>query len=134
MPHDDGGDELSSELTPGARGEVSLEVGESDTAIAHASGDVPVLATPRLVALCEEATVLAIAGSLDPSFTSVGTHVEIDHLAASRVGESVTARAELVEVEGRRLTFEVTVMDAAGELVARSRIRRAVVDRTRFLG
>ncbi len=134
MPHDDGGDELSSELTPGARGEVSLEVGESDTAIAHASGDVPVLATPRLVALCEEATVLAIAGSLDSSFTSVGTHVEIDHLAASRVGESVTARAELVEVEGRRLTFEVTVVDAVGERVARSRIRRAVVDRTRFLG
>jgi predicted thioesterase len=134
MPHDDGGDELSSELTPGARGEVSLEVGESDTAIAHASGDVPVLATPRLVALCEEATVLAIAGSLDPSLTSVGTHVEIDHLAASRVGESVTAQAALVDVEGRRLTFEVTVVDAVGELVARSRIRRAVVDRTRFLG
>ncbi len=99
-----------------------------------ASGDVPVLATPRLVALCEEATVLAIAGSLDPSVTSVGTHVEIDHLAASRVGESVTAQAELVEVEGRRLSFEVTVVDAAGRLVARSRIRRAVVDRTRFLG
>ena len=134
MSHDDGGDEPSSELTLGAGGEVSLEVGELDTAIAHASGNVPVLATPRLVALCEEATVLAIAGSLDPSFTSVGTHVEIDHLAASRVGESVTAQAELVEVEGRRLTFEVTVVDAAGELVARSRIRRAVVDRTGFLG
>ena len=134
MPHDDGGDELSSELTLGARGEVRLEVGESDTAIAHSSGDVPVLATPRLVALCEEATVLAIDGSLDPSSTSVGTRVEIDHLAASRVEESVTAQAELVEVEGRMLTFEVTVVDAAGELVARSRIRRAVVDRTRFLG
>ncbi len=134
MSHDDGGDELSSELTLGARGEVPLEVGESDTAIAHASGDVPVLATPRLVALCEEATVLAIAGCFDSSLTSVGTHVEIDHLAASRVGESVTAQAELVEVEGRRLSFEVTVVDAAGRLVARSRIWRAVVDRTRFLG
>lgn len=100
MPHNDGGDELSSELTLGARGEVPLEVGESDTAIAHASGDVLVLATPRLVALCEEATVLAIAGCFDSSLTSVGTHVEIDHLAASRVGESVTAQAELVEVEG----------------------------------
>ncbi len=134
MPHDDGGDELSSQLTLGAHGDVSLEVGESDTAIAHASGDVPVLATPRLVALCEQATVLAIAGTLDPSFTSVGIQVEIDHLAASRVGEWVTAQAGLVEVEGRRLSFEVTVVDAAGELVARSRIRRAVVDRTRFLG
>lgn len=92
MQYDYGGDELSSELTLGARGEVPLEVGESDTAIAHASGDVPVLATPRLVALCEEATVLVIAGSLDPSLTSVGTHVEIDHLAPSRVGSQSRPR------------------------------------------
>ena len=121
------------ELAPGAQAQVCLEVGESDTAIAYGSGDVPVLATPRVLALCEEATVLAVAGVLDDSDTSVGTHVEVDHLAASKVGETVTARAELVEVDGGRLMFEVTVVSADGNVVARGRIHRAVVDRARFL-
>ena len=121
------------ELTPGTQAPVSHTVDDSDTAIAYGSGDVPVLATPRLVALCEEATVAAVAESLDASTTSVGTRVEIDHVAASRVGDTVTATAELVEVEGRRLMFDVSVVDSGGELLARGRIYRVLVDRARFL-
>ena len=89
------------------------------------------LATPRVVALAEAATVAALAGALDADRTSVGTRVEIDHLAPSPVGAEVEATAELVDVTGRRLTFEVRVSQDGRE-VARARITRAVVDRARF--
>ncbi len=91
------------------------------------------LATPRVLALAEAATVAALAGALEEDRTSVGTRVELDHLAPSPVGTEVEATAELVEVAGRRLTFEVRVSQAGRE-VARGRITRAVVDRSRFLG
>ena len=91
------------------------------------------LATPRVVALVEAATVAALAGALDPDRTSVGARVELDHLAPSPVGAEVEATAELVEVAGRRLTFSVRVTQDGRE-VARGRIIRAVVDRGRFPG
>ncbi|HZB48080.1 MAG TPA: hotdog domain-containing protein [Mycobacteriales bacterium] len=91
------------------------------------------LATPRVVALAEAATVAALAGRLDPADTSVGTRVELDHLAPSPVGAEVVVRAELVEVTGRRLSFEVTVRQDGRE-VARGRVLRAVVARDRFPG
>ena len=91
------------------------------------------LATPRLVALCEEATVAAIAGQLPEGSTSVGTRVEIDHMKPSLVGEIVTARATLVDVDARRLQFTVTVADADGGAVAVARVWRVIVERDRFL-
>jgi fluoroacetyl-CoA thioesterase len=120
------------ELSVGASARVSLQVDESDTAVALGSGDVPVLATPRIVALVEEATVAALATALDPGQTTVGTRVELDHLAATPVGRTVVARARLTEVSGRRLAFEVSLYD--GEVVAaRGRVDRVVVDRQRFV-
>ena len=89
------------------------------------------LATPRVVALAEAATLAALAGQLDPGSTSVGTRVELDHLAPSPVGAEVEATAELVEVAGRRLTFTVKVTQD-GHVVARGRITRAVVDSAHF--
>jgi fluoroacetyl-CoA thioesterase len=115
-------------LQPGLSARVELTVTDADTAISLGSGDVPVLGTPRLVALCEEATVAAVAAALEPGQTTVGTRVELDHLAPSRVGERVAAEAELTQVDGRRLTFDVRV----GE-VARGRVHRVVVDRDRFV-
>jgi len=117
----------------GAVGEVELTVGDSDTAIAHGSGDVPVLATPRILALAEEAAVAAIADTLDAEQTSVGTFVELHHVKATSVGSAVTARAEVVEGDGRRLTFELAVTEGA-ETVAYGTHRRVVVDRKRFGG
>jgi predicted thioesterase len=93
-----------------------------------------VLATPRLIALCEEATVAALAGKLAEESTSVGTRVECDHLKPSRVGDVVTAQATLVDVQGRRLGFTVIVTDASGIELARARVMRVVVERDRFLG
>lgn len=118
-------------LAPGLVGEVSVSVTDSDTAVVIASGEVRVLATPRVVALVEAATVDALVGELGAERTSVGTRVELDHLAPSPVGARVHARAELVEVAGRRLTFDVSLTQD-GTVVARGRIFRAVVDRSRF--
>jgi fluoroacetyl-CoA thioesterase len=115
------------------RARVELRVGEGDTAVAMGSGDVPVLATPRLVALCEQAACAAVAGLLDPGATSVGTWIELEHLAPSPVGARVVAEAVLTGSEGRRLEFEVVATQ--GEvMVARGRHRRQVVNRGRFLG
>lgn len=108
-------------------------VTDEDTAISLGSGDVAVLATPRLIAWLEAETVLVAAPLLADGETSVGTAVRIDHVRATPVGGSVDASARLVGPAGsRRLTFEVTATDDEGEAVGGGEIIRAVVDRDRF--
>lgn len=120
-------------VVPGLCATVPLTVSDADTAIAVGSGDVPVLGTPRVVALCEEATVAALAGHLDAGRTTVGTRVELDHLAATAVGRTVHAEATLVEVDGARLRFDVRAFDDTGD-VAVGVVHRVAVDVERFLG
>lgn len=105
---------------------------EADSAVAMHSGEVPVLATPRVIALCEEASVRAVKGELEPGETTVGMRVQVDHVAPTKVGSSVRADATLDKVEGRRLTFSVSVTDGAG-LVAAGKLTRVVVVVDRFL-
>jgi fluoroacetyl-CoA thioesterase len=112
---------------------VEHAVTSADTASSLGSGDVPVLGTPRLLALAEAATVAALAGRLGAGQTSVGTRVELDHLAATPVGGRVRVRAELVAVDGRRLRFAITATDGTDATVGRGTITRAVVDRDQFL-
>jgi predicted thioesterase len=119
-------------VKPGLVGSVSLLVADSDTSLAFHSGDVPVLGTPRVVALAEEATVAAVTESLPAGATTVGYQVQLTHLAPTPVGGKVTAEATLESIEGRRLTFRVSISDARG-LVAAGRVTRVVVDRARFL-
>jgi predicted thioesterase len=109
-----------------------LTVGEPDLATALGSGDVPVLATPRLVALCEQATVAAIVPHLQEGLTSVAAHIEFHHLAPTAPRAVVEARAGIVEVDGRMVTFAVTATDGE-KTIARGTITRAVVDRAKFL-
>ena len=121
----------------GASGEAELTVTAQDTAIALRSGDVPVLATPRLIALMEEATCEALSGTLDPHLTSVGTAVEIVHRRPTPIGARVRARAQLTSVEGSRIAFEVTAdhESVTGELVesiGHGRITRVIVSRDAF--
>lgn len=117
---------------PGLVGVAKLEVTEDDTAIAMRSGEVAVLATPRVVALAEEAACAALAGALASSETSVGMRIQLDHLNPSAVGSHVRAEATLEQVEGRRLIFKVSIEDERG-LVAAGKITRVVVDVERFL-
>ena len=119
-------------VEPGLSAEVELVVADSDTAVALRSGEVPVLGTPRVVALCEEATVVALAGRLEPGETSVGHTVQLDHVAPTKVGTTIRAEATLLKVNGRRLTFSVSVSDARG-LVAAGKVTRVIVDADRFM-
>ncbi len=119
-------------LHTGLRSHVELRVTESDTAVAMGTGRVPVLATPRLVALCEEATCTAVEDELPAGSTSVGKRVQFDHLVPVGVGGVVWAEATLDRIEGRRLSFTVSVMDRSG-LVAAGKVSRVVVDRQAFL-
>ena len=119
-------------VKPGLAAVVELIVGDDDTAIALRSGTVPVLATPRVIALCEEAAVKALVNELDPDETSVGMQVQLDHLAPTAVGHRVTAEATIEKVTGRRIIFTVSVSDERG-LVAVGRVTRVVVDVERFL-
>jgi predicted thioesterase len=122
----------ANSLTAGITARVELTVTDADTAQAMGSGDVPVLGTPRLLALAEAATVVATAAKLAPGTTTVGTRVELDHIGASPVGATVAAQATLAKVDGRRLLFEVRVT-AGDATVAEARIERMLVDRQQFL-
>lgn len=117
---------------PGARGVVRHVVTDADTAISLRSGTVAVLGSPKVVALCEEASVLAIDGLLPAGHTSVGMRVQLDHLQPTAVGIEVVVESVLEKVEGRRLTFHVNVNDPRG-LVATGRVTRVIVETERFL-
>ena len=134
------------ELAPGLLAELRVVVSEADTAIAAGSGDVPVLATPRLLALAEAASVAAIEPQLGAEMTSVGTAASLEHRRASPVGAEIVVEAELTEVAGRRLVFSFIVRhsppgnggdggpDADEDLVVGAgTLERVVVDREKFL-
>ncbi len=119
-------------LSIGLRGDAKLVVTPADTARALGSGEVDVLGTPRVVALCEEATCVALDGVLEPGTTSVGMRVQIDHLQPTPVGAVVVADAVLERIEGRRLTFTVSASDDGG-LVAAGKVTRVIVELDRFM-
>ncbi len=119
-------------IRPGLSATVELTVSDSDTAIAFRSGDVPVLATPRVIALLEEAAVVAVQGELEPGCSTVGVRVQIEHISPTAVGGIVTAEAHLEKVEGRRLIFHVSARDERG-LIAAGKVTRVLVNIERFL-
>lgn len=120
----------------GLTGAAERVVGEADTAIAHGSGDLPVLATPSLVALMESAACEALRGHLPHATTSVGTHIDVRHVAPSAIGAAVTAHALVTSVTGTRVTFDVRATHDAGDRsveIGRGVHTRVVVDRERFV-
>lgn len=119
-------------IAPGLTARVELTVSDADTAQAVGSGDVPVLGTPRVLALVEAATVVATASRMAPGMTTVSIRIELDHRAPTPVGRTVVAKAKLAKVDGRRLLFEVTVAEGP-VTVAEGRVERMLVDRQRFV-
>jgi fluoroacetyl-CoA thioesterase len=120
-------------LETGLRGDAKMTVTPADTARALGSGDVDVLGSPRLIALCEEAAVSAVATSLAAGSTTVGMRIQFDHLQPTAIGVDVTAEAVLERIDGRRLVFTVSAEDPGG-LVAAGKIIRVLVDVERFMG
>lgn len=130
----DGEDGDGMALTEGMSASLLFDVAVEDTARVVGSGDLDVLATPRLLAWLEAATCAAVSTGLEAGQTTVGTRVSIEHRRASGVGDRLTVRAVIVGVEGTLLTFEAEATDqASGAVVGVATVTRAVVDRDRFL-
>ena len=102
------------------------------TAAAMGSGDLPVFATPAMVALMEHAAMTAVAGELPEGSTTVGSEMNTTHLKPSGLGAEITATAVLPAVEGRKLTFNVGARDEGG-LIGEGTHIRYIVDRTKFM-
>lgn len=103
-----------------------------NTAASMGSGDLPVFATPAMVALMENAAMQAVAGELPEGATTVGAEMNVTHIKPSGLGAAVTATAVLTAVEGRKLTFNVGARDAEG-MIGEGVHVRYVVDRARFM-
>ena len=119
-------------LQPGLNAEVKLIVGEKETAVHVGSGSLEVYATPALVALMENAAVRTVEGYLSPGQTTVGGRIDVRHIAATPVGMEVHVRAELVEVQGRKLTFHIKAWDIV-ELIGEANHFRYVIDKDEFM-
>ena len=119
-------------IAPGLVGEASLIVEETHTAKHLGSGGVEVLATPVMIALMEDAARSSVDSELDQGQLSVGVSLNISHLAATPVGMRVTARSELLAVEGRRLTFKVEAYDEREKIGEGTHVR-AIINLERFL-
>jgi fluoroacetyl-CoA thioesterase len=120
-----------NDISPGLIGEIEHLVVEEDTASRWGSGLLPVLSTPALVGLMEFAAVQVIEKELPPGNTSVGSHMDIHHLAATPVGMKVHITAELTQVDGRKLVFQITARDEV-EKIGEARHERVIVDREKF--
>jgi predicted thioesterase len=120
----------------GLRAAVRAVVTEADTAAAMGSGDVPVLATPRLLALAEAAAYAAVAPQLAGGLTTVGTSVSLEHRRASPLGAEIVVEAELTEVDGSRLVFGfIARAEGTDEdvVLGAGTVERVILDRARFI-
>jgi fluoroacetyl-CoA thioesterase len=123
-------------VTVGVRATITAEVTDADTSQALGSGDVPVLGTPRLLALAEAACVAAVAPQLVAGQTTVGIAVSLEHKRASPIGAPIEVEAELTAVEGRKLFFNfIAYGPGTGDeaVIGAGTVERMLVDRDRFL-
>ncbi len=119
-------------IEPGLVAEITHVVTEQDTAATYGSGLAPVLSTPHLVALMENAAQAALNPHMEPGTSAVGTRIELRHLAATPVGMQVRVRAELLAVEGPRLRFRVEAWDEV-EQIGVCEHERFIIDMDRFM-
>lgn len=119
-------------ITEGLKHTSVLTVNESLTAMKMGSGDMEVLATPALLALMENAAMLAVADALPEGSTTVGGHISSSHLKPSKIGDIVSATAEVTKVDGKKIEFKVLAY-SGDVLLGEGTHLRFVVDRQKFL-
>lgn len=115
-------------LRIGLKHNLSLVVKPENTAISHKSGTLPVLATPAMIAFIENTAMCAVAHLLPEGETTVGTKVDIRHIKATPVGIKVECNATLVKIEGKKLTFDVSATDEAGQIGIGTHVRYIVTE------
>ncbi|MBN1318827.1 MAG: thioesterase family protein [Anaerolineales bacterium] len=118
-------------LKPGLTNTITNTVTTQHLASSMGSGLAPVLATPFLVALCEECARLSVDPFLPEGLQTVGTHIDLYHIAATPPGMQVTIEAELVEIEGQKLRFKVSARDEV-EKIGYGEHERFIIDTERF--
>ena len=116
----------------GANYKVEITVTECDTAKAHGSGTLLVLATPKMIALMEEAAYKCLDTYLEKDQSSVGTYLDVKHLSATPVGMKAYAEAEIIEVDGRKAVFSVRAYDEKG-LIGEGKHERFIVNSDKFV-
>ncbi|MBR2399271.1 MAG: thioesterase family protein [Alistipes sp.] len=116
----------------GLKHESQTVVSTTNTANTLGSGDMEVFATPAMIALMENAAMMAVAPYLDEGASTVGIEMATSHIKASPIGATITASAELISAEGRKLSFKVKAWDEQG-VIGEGNHTRFVVDRERFL-
>lgn len=119
-------------LQAGLKYQSCVAVSSDNTALRLGSGDMEVFATPAMIALMENAAMKAVAPALEEGTTTVGTMMRSSHVKASAVGATITAEAELISVDGRRLSFAVRAWDEKG-VIGEGEHERFIVDKQRFL-
>ena len=124
--------EFAETLTPGLSAEVEDTITEKNTASALGSGNLPVFATPAMLALMEKAALTAVDPLLPPGWSTVGTEINIKHLSATPLGMKVSARAELLGTDGRALSFKVEAFDEAGKIGEGSH-SRFIIENEKFM-
>ena len=123
---------MEQELRVGIVGKRELTVTEELTAAACGSGLLPVFATPQMIAMMEQTAAESVAPYLPEGSSTVGTHLDVRHLAATPVGLAVTCETELVEIDRRRLVFSCRAYDSAG-LIGEGVQERFIVNSESFL-
>lgn len=119
-------------IEKGLSAQSTVAVGAANTAETMGSGDLPVFATPAMVALMENAAMRAVAPHLEPHQTTVGSEIDVTHIKPSPLGAAITATAVLTGVDGRRLTFNVGARDDGGMIGEGTHVR-FIVDREKFM-
>ena len=119
-------------LEVGIKGCKEIIVSEADTALLFKSGELEVLATPKVVMLVEETAYKSISDNLETNESTVGTKVDLKHIAATPIGMKVMCETELIEIDRRRLVFSFTVKDEK-ELIAEGIHERFIIDKEKFL-
>jgi fluoroacetyl-CoA thioesterase len=125
------GNLLLEAIKPGLKGNATMVVGTNDTAPRVGSGRIAVLATPIMINLIEEAALNAVEYLLPEGMQSLGTHLEVSHLAATPIGMTVEAEAELMRIDGRKLYFAVRARDEL-DLIGEGHHERVVVTGAKF--
>ena len=123
---------MTEKIEIGLKHTSELTVTDAVTAIAMGSGDMPVLATPAMMALMENAAMLAIAEALPRGCTSVGGRIESSHIRPSKIGDKVFAIAEVTKVDGKKIEFKVAAY-SGDTLLGEGSHLRFVVDKERFM-
>ncbi len=119
-------------LEVGIKGCKEIIVSEADTALLFKSGELEVLATPKVVMLVEETAYKSIGDNLETNESTVGTKVDLKHIAATPIGMKVMCETELIEIDRRRLVFSFTVSDEK-EVIAEGIHERFIIDKEKFL-